>query len=401
MMRRLLLSIVCLLGLVVGCGKNSNPSGDPRPVRVAIDVPTALMAASAAAKPSPSAASTTSIPEPEPSGSRAAPYPLEILPGDTRSLVGTAEPASGDIMHVRYEVRSPTGAAVQDGSGWGVVTVRDGKSARWMLPTLPLLPGLNQVIVTATDTSGRSGWSSVWVTMPSVYVAIELVSGAVYRATRFESLPPTWVTMDSVVILVRIPGGRYELGADSTSTVGYDPLIDAQREVIVDPFYIALDELTQYQWSLLTGGAAPATEARNLPVTDVSRADAAGVLAAYAAARRLPVRLPLDSEWEIAARADAPVGSAYHYPPQADVAEWVYAWDTNAQPSAVTAIRTRMRNGWGFWDMHGNAMEITQTTVRDGSWSDNLVHARHTAWFTTPDEALHPLIGLRMGMSPE
>lgn len=100
-----------------------------------------------------------------------------------------------------------------------------------------------------------------------------------------------------------VPGGQAELGsahfADATPVHG----------VRVEPFYMAVTELTQAEWAALTGKNPSAFQgskypnAARMPVENVSWEDCQEALAQLN--RKVPgggFRLPTEAEWELAAR---------------------------------------------------------------------------------------------------
>lgn len=362
--------------ILTGCGGGGTPSGDTTPVKVTITSPSVSPAVLRQAG----------------------------VGGLGLSISGTATPASGEITQVRFEVKTATGATVPDGVGLGTVVAVNSQSTQWVMDSLPLRPGTNRVLVTAFDSAGRSGQAEVEVDAPAVYIAVQTQTKVVFKAIRLEQIPIDIRNSPATFILARVPGGTYQIGADSASTVGYDPLVDTQRPASLPSYYIALTELNRIQWANITHGAtldAPRTP-YSFPVVDISRIEAATALAAFGAEVGLALRLPQDAEWEVAARASATTGSPYAFPGSTDPSAWVLAYDTSGYPISASAVGARLPNAWGFYDMGGNVMEWTDSTIRDGSWSDNLVHTRISSWFTAPDSnCIHPCLGLRVGLSAD
>lgn len=371
------MAVVSILVFLAGCGGPGQPSGNTTPVTVTVTQPSITPAVMAAAG----------------------------VGGQGVSVAGTATPATGaEVASVRYEVKTPTGATVFGGVGNGVVTAISAKTATWRMDTLPLQPGVNHLVVTAFDSQGRSGMADVWVTMPAVYIAVQTRTHVIFRATWLAQIPDDLRNSPETVILARVPGGAYQLGANASTTVGYNPTSDVLRTVNASAYYIALTELNRLQWFNITGGAtlsAPTTPATS-PVVDVSRNDVAAALASFGPVVGLGLRLPTDDEWGIAAHATAAVGAAYAFPGQTNPALYVRAYDVSGNPSDAGGVGGLIANGWGFYDMGGNVMEWTQSTVRDGSWSDNLVLTRVSDRFAAPDsDCIHPLIGVRLALSDQ
>jgi formylglycine-generating enzyme required for sulfatase activity len=117
---------------------------------------------------------------------------------------------------------------------------------------------------------------------------------------------------ESAVVLVLVPGGQAVLGCQSADPDApyYDPQARPEEgpltETRIDPYFLSKFELTQAQWSRLTGrpiayvlGEADAQNpaARTWPALGMSAVWARTVLEAYG------LSLPTSLAWEYAARA--------------------------------------------------------------------------------------------------
>lgn len=162
--------------------------------------------------------------------------------------------------------------------------------------------------------------------------------------------------------LVEVAGGEVVTGGGDTKK----PL---ERQ-FVSAFSIATTEVTNAEYAEFlkdTNRAAPAgwnkysfpdgTDA--FPVTNVSYADADAFCEWLAKKTGLPVRLPTEAEWELAARGR----EGYKYP-------WGNEWKAGALASKenggkVAAVRSypRNRSPFGAYDMAGNVWEWTRDRV--------------------------------------
>lgn len=225
----------------------------------------------------------------------------------------------------------------------------------------------------------------------------------------------------SGVVLVLLPGGRTRIGADVSSVPTNNgapphrrqpdrhahPREQPAHDVELAPFFLSKYELTQRQWTFLTGerpseafvgvkqsGQAPTTSRH--PVEMISWEDANKVMA------RVGLRLPTSSQWEYAARANSTTifftgdepASLAGYCNIADIAhaqvelrqEALYRVFNDGWPGHAPVGSFRA-NRFGLHDMVGNVME----------WTRDRNHLYRNHWL--PGEALRPVgDGLRRAL---
>lgn len=117
------------------------------------------------------------------------------------------------------------------------------------------------------------------------------------------------MTAETGIVLVLVPGGRFEMGAqsDDPDRPGFDPLARASegpvRTVELEPYFISKYEVTQGQWRRLThsspslyGSPTPRVASELHPVEQVDWRTAHDEL------RRFGLALPTEAQWEFAAR---------------------------------------------------------------------------------------------------
>lgn len=218
--------------------------------------------------------------------------------------------------------------------------------------------------------------------------------------------------------MVRILGGRYRIGDDSDHATTDAPL----REVDIRTFYIDTHEVTNRQfrefvkasgfrttaerqgggWGYRSGGSdwvylpgaswreplgpgSSIEDALDHPVVLVSWEDAR----AYAA--WAGKRLPTEAEWEVAARAGIPAGSATsrHRNPSKDGSAnvWQGTWPRRNElvdGFFYTAPAGSFEpNTFGLYDMIGNVWEWTEDAYDPVNAPDMRV-ARGGSWFCSP-----------------
>ena len=203
-------------------------------------------------------------------------------------------------------------------------------------------------------------------------------------------LPP-----DHGMVLVLLPGGTAQIGSGRVSQ-SPSPDTNAERaegnvhSIRLDPFFLAVHEVTQGQWARLTSGDRPSRRTApsevsgpNFPVDRVSWYRTRAVLSRHG------LMIPTESQWEYACRANSTT-----------------PWSTGAKAESLhgaanvldsAAVRTMPKwrerghvapfddgyvhsapvgsfrpNGFGLYDMHGNQMEWCRdrfqpyTTARAG-----------------------------------
>ena len=94
------------------------------------------------------------------------------------------------------------------------------------------------------------------------------------------------------------------------------------------------------------------------PVENVSWDDAQAFIAALNRQEGVETyRLPTEAEWEHTARARTQ--TAYYFGDEA-ARLGVYAWYADSSDTKTHPVGQKRPNGWGLYDMHGNAWEWVQ-----------------------------------------
>lgn len=151
-------------------------------------------------------------------------------------------------------------------------------------------------------------------------------------------------------------------------------------------FLLGKFEVTQEEWSVITGDNPAHLKGKKCPVDQVSWRDCTNFIAKL---NRLPettesnlkFRLPTSKEWSMACRAGAPPYAAYcKMTDRTQIQESTlirvahYDNEGTASPAVVGSLEP---NAWGFYDMHGNVWEWMSTgnvTLRQyggGSYIDS------------------------------
>lgn len=152
------------------------------------------------------------------------------------------------------------------------------------------------------------------------------------------------------MVFVHVPAGEFLMGSPANEQGRYDDEM-AHAVRLTRDFKIGAMEVTQRQWMATMDGGNPSKfKGPDLPVTGVTWADAVKFCARLSQADGRKYRLPTEAEWERACRAgaDSPYGGG-------SIDE--VGWHAGNSGEVAHAIGGKKANGWGLYDMHGNAME--------------------------------------------
>ncbi len=166
--------------------------------------------------------------------------------------------------------------------------------------------------------------------------------------------------------MVEIPGGSFMMGSSEL------PSQMPVHQVSVPGFYLGKYEVTQAAWRAVAN--LPKVSRRlnpnpsyfkgdNLPVEQVSRAEALEFCARLSKATGRTYRLPTEAEWEYACRAGASTAFAFGDTITAELANYDGNYPFGSGPKGADRGRTipvgslDVANGFGLYDMHGNVAE--------------------------------------------
>ena len=162
--------------------------------------------------------------------------------------------------------------------------------------------------------------------------------------------------------LVEIPAGEFRMGAG----YGHPSHPKGHPVRITRPFLISSTEVTNSQWKRVMGDVPGDFKDDDLPVTDISWAEAKEFcsrlsdLPGETAVGRV-YRLPTEAEWEYVCRAGT---STRHSFGDEDSQIHGYAWLFATSSGRTHPVATKKPNQWGLYDMRGNVWEWVS------DWSD-------------------------------
>jgi formylglycine-generating enzyme required for sulfatase activity len=200
--------------------------------------------------------------------------------------------------------------------------------------------------------------------------------------------PEAVVTVDALDLkLTYIPAGEFQMGSNES-----DDEKPVHTVKITKPFYLGVYEVTQGQWTKVMGdepwsGKDYVQAGRDYPATYVSHDDVMDFCRKLTAQERQAnrlnpnevYRLPTEAEWEYACRAGTSTKYSFG---DSETRIGDYAWyggsvsvgDGNAKTEQYAhRVGTKLPNGWGLYDVHGNVYEWCQ------DWYDAKYYARSPA----------------------
>ncbi len=180
-------------------------------------------------------------------------------------------------------------------------------------------------------------------------------------------LASQWRHPESGMQFVRIDAGCFMMGAERAWTGRLDRIPEGPRpdelprhRVCVDSFWLATHEVTRTQWQQIRGMALPVAEG-DLPVTDISLAQAEAFVQRLNQSGEAGYRLPTEAEWEYACRAGSDdsatdLASPEHVAYLRTIARFL---DPAPFDPSIFPVGSMPANDWGLYDMLGNAWELT------------------------------------------
>ena len=234
-------------------------------------------------------------------------------------------------------------------------------------------------------------------TTPATYCVIDLSAGA--NAT---SYPVTY--------LAEPPSGGFNVNTYKTTKLvlrrleaGTFKMQGSTNVKLTKPFFCGLFEVTQKQYTLVTGSNPSNLKGDTLPVEKVtynairgssngakwpssSAVDSSSFMGKLRARTGLDFDLPTEAQWEYACRAGTT--TAYSY---GNSANENYMWYYSNSSSKTHPVGSKRANPWGLYDIHGNVWEWcldwygtlsygtdpkgsssgSERVIRGGSWGDD------------------------------
>ncbi len=212
--------------------------------------------------------------------------------------------------------------------------------------------------------------------------AVEIMKPETLQGQLFTQ-PLRLLDSGAILKMVQIPAGKFLMGS-SASEVGSNDAERPQHEVSVPAFFMLQTPITQAQWKAVEKRPKVKIDLNpdpsqfkgdRRPVENVSWEEAQEFcdrLSRLSKLTGLTYRLPSESEWEYACRAETTTPFYFGETITTDVAnyrgeDWdyqgkVYSGNYGNGPKGefrdhTTEVTTFLANSWGLHDMHGNVWE--------------------------------------------
>ncbi len=201
--------------------------------------------------------------------------------------------------------------------------------------------------------------------------------------------------------MMLIPGGSFLMGSPEDE-IDRSPSESPQHPITVPTFCMGKYPITQAQWQAVASSSPELTahsvnfSGDELPVDNLSWAEATKFCVALSALTQRRYRLPSEAEWEYACRAGTTTPFHFGETITTDVANYDGTDNTNNRWSGsygkgpkgidrqqTTPVGTFPPNAFGLYDMHGNVWEWCQDTWHsnyDGAPTDG------SAWVSENDD---------------
>lgn len=231
--------------------------------------------------------------------------------------------------------------------------------------------GTGKKTVTIKESRNNKSWIFIFTVLAIAAVSTFLILHNKHEtsdeevAKSFDDSQVETFTINGISFdMVKIPGGDFMMGCTSAT----DPEADVNEKPAqnrhVSDFYMGKFEVTQQLWSVVMNNN-PSTQVNDkFPVHNVSWDDCQLFIQRLNAVTGRNFRLPTETEWEYAAKANLAsdgslLGTPYKYAgTNTDLSS--YAWYASNSGGCIQTVGTKEPNDFGLYDMSGNVIEWCQ-----------------------------------------
>jgi len=261
-------------------------------------------------------------------------------------------PAGGTQVTIRGQHLGTTTQVLIGGIAATGVVIVDHETVRAVTPQGSL--GVRDVIVTTAGGSSILGGAFSYTQLPWAQVLEvapnpAVVPDASLRLAIFQTGLP-WRVRDvgTGIEMVLIPPGTFTMGASPGDAEALTQEFPAHQVTLTNPYYMGRTEVTQAQWTGVMGfNHCRFPGEPNRPIEDLVWNGAKDFC------QRTGFRLPTEAEWERACRAGT---TTARYGVVGDIA-W---YNVNAGGNGPRIVGLKQPNGFGLYDMLGNAWEYVE-----------------------------------------
>lgn len=169
-------------------------------------------------------------------------------------------------------------------------------------------------------------------------------------------------------VMKEVEGGSFMMGASPNDFEAKDWEKPAHL-VVLDSYYIGETEVTQELWKEVMGSNPSQIVGEQYPVNSVSWDDCAVFCEKLSRITGQHFRIPTEAEWEYAARGGVK-SLGYKFSGGDDLDK--VAWNINNGDNTLHAVKLKVPNELGLYDMTGNAWEICYDKYARYSGSDEI-----------------------------
>jgi len=255
----------------------------------------------------------------------------------------------------------------------------------------------------------------------TIRLMVNFIDGTVDK--NVTALLPSGMTLD----LVWIQPGMFTMGSPSSERRREDHEGPQHEVKIAKGFYLGKYELTQEQWTSITGTGPwlkkdHARDDEDRPAVYISWKEARVFIDLLNEGEGPGVyRLPTEAEWEYACRAEGADRWSFG-DDQLTLEEYAWYWKNawNAEEQYAHEVGRKSPNSWGLYDMHGNVYEWvedwyapdyysvspeedppgpasgTARVIRGGGFGDRAWFVRSASRYSGPPDHRGVSVGVRL-----